>query len=104
MARIIKALGFMVIDESVECDGSWIIHSEKQELCDEAAKGIDDYLAIEESRDDRAQTKARDWLRELRIIPAQVDGERAQKRMTTPAEKGMPKKYWSEFDALRQFE
>lgn len=106
MSRIIKALGFMPIEESVDRDRNWIINAEKQGLRDEVSSAIDDYLRAEANKDTEEKREAMKELRRLKVSPQQVANERKRKRQTNTerTESLIPKKYRSEFQQLQQFE
>jgi hypothetical protein len=106
MSRVIKALGFMPIEESVRRDRDWVINTEKQRIKDEVAEAIDDYIRAVESNDTAAKQKASKRLSELKVSPLQVMQERKRKRMTNTerTESLIPKKYRSEFRDIQAFE
>ncbi len=106
MSRVIKALGFMPIDESLGRDRDWIINAEKQHMRDEVAEAIDDYIRAVDNNDTATKQKASKRLSELKVSPLQVMQERKRKRMTNTerTESLIPKKYRTEFRNLQEFE
>lgn len=106
MSRVIKALGFMPIEESVERDRDWIINTEKQRLRDKVAEAIDAYLAAEAAGNQKAKAKAGRELQRLRVTGKQLDDERQRKRKTSleRTEQNIPRKYRQEFLGIQQFQ